>query len=29
LVNEWRRMGRLGSYFLDVWFPTKEQWSGS
>jgi hypothetical protein len=29
LVEEWKRMERLHSYFLDVWFPTKEERSGS
>jgi DNA-binding LytR/AlgR family response regulator len=24
LVEKWRRMEWLHSYFLDVWFPTKE-----
>jgi hypothetical protein len=26
---EWRRIERLHSYFLDVFFPTKEERSGS
>jgi hypothetical protein len=29
LVEEWRRMKWLHSYFLDVWFPTKEEWNDS
>lgn len=29
LVEEWRRMEWLNSYFMDVWFPTKDERSGS
>jgi hypothetical protein len=29
LVAEWRRIKRLHSYFLDVWFPIKEERNSS